>query len=356
MKRLIATLLMLIASAPSLAEDLVLASWNIQNIGWGENKHYEALGRIGADFDFIAVQEVMNREGLYGLWAALEAETGERWGKQYSHAIGRGRYREKYAFLYRKSRVLYVDGAVVFLDREDLFAREPFAARFESTDGQHRFVAATVHILYGQRKADRLPEIEALTEMWRWLEESFGEEDMLLMGDFNLRPNHQAFRPLRQVARPLTTRGATTLSTIDGRYANLYDHIWLSNESSFEILEHGIVRFPQMLGWTHEEARRHTSDHAPVFVRIASRGPFPPRTKNQHRLVAGAMDPPPFTLPGQATASEGGLRGNRNSNIYHHPDCPGYSVMAEHNRVYFATEEAARQAGMRRARNCDWPD
>jgi deoxyribonuclease-1 len=38
--------------------------------------------------------------------------------------------------------------------------------------------------------------------------------------------------------------------------------------------------------------------------------------------------------------------------IYHVPGCMHYDRVAERNRVYFKTEQAAVAAGFRRARNC----
>jgi hypothetical protein len=37
--------------------------------------------------------------------------------------------------------------------------------------------------------------------------------------------------------------------------------------------------------------------------------------------------------------------GNRNSKIYHLPDCPDYSKVSERNRVPFKTEAEAQAAG-----------
>lgn len=68
-----------------------------------------------------------------------------------------------------------------------------------------------------------------------------------------------------QEARPLITSGATTLSTHDGRYANLYDNIWVER-GGLPIGDFGIAKFPRWLGLTHTEARAKVSDHAPVFV------------------------------------------------------------------------------------------
>lgn len=67
-----------------------IASWNIQNLGWNNNKDYAALGVIGAHFDFIAVQEVMNEQGITRLRHALEAETDSSWLDTCSHLVGRG--------------------------------------------------------------------------------------------------------------------------------------------------------------------------------------------------------------------------------------------------------------------------
>ncbi len=185
-----------------------IASWNIQNLGWGEQKSYPALGLIGAHFDFIAVQEAMTREGLERFKEALEAHTGEPWEKIYSHLIGRGTYKEKYAFVWRSSAIEYIDGAVVYLDTTDRFAREPFSARFRARGNGTEFVAATVHILYGRSVSDRTPEIETLREYWDWLGETFKGSERILLGDFNLPPQHPAWAPMREVARPLITDGA----------------------------------------------------------------------------------------------------------------------------------------------------
>jgi len=49
---------------------------------------------------------------------------------------------------------------------------------------------------------------------------------------------------------------------------------------------------------------------------------------------------------------EGTIIGNRNSMIYHRPDCPDYNKVAERNRVLFRSEADAEAAGYRRAGNC----
>ena len=48
----------------------------------------------------------------------------------------------------------------------------------------------------------------------------------------------------------------------------------------------------------------------------------------------------------------GEVIGNRNSKIYHLPNCPDYNKVSERYREIFATEAAAVAAGYRKAKNC----
>lgn len=339
------------------AEDIAIASWNVRHLGHGDAKNHAAVAHVASQYDLLAVQEVMTDDGLDRVVDALETATKESWSALSSHRVGRGSYRERYAYIWRESRIDYVDGAVVYLDDSDRFAREPYAARFEAADGTSRWVMANVHILYGDSRADRVPELRALVSFWDWMHSAFPEDrSFILAGDFNLSPNDPAFGGLMQRAHPVITRGATTLSSINGRYANLYDNLFVDREHDLHLLESGIDQYPSRIGWTHKEARRHISDHAPVYIRIGADGPFPARRQ-----------PGPAPSPGRGQAletdrdsragrsSQPPLRGNRRSDIYHHPGCSGYASTAPGNRVPFESEDAAQEAGYRRARNCDWP-
>ncbi|ADC73152.1 Endonuclease/exonuclease/phosphatase (plasmid) [Thioalkalivibrio sp. K90mix] len=267
--------ILLIVLLPSAAlADLRLASWNIQHLGWNVGKDYPAVARIAAQFDFLAIQEVMNAEGIYRLRDTLEDATGAEWSVLYSDALGRNTYREKYAFLWREAAVEYVGGALTYIDEADRFAREPFSAVFRSRGTDQHFLAATVHITYGDRVADRVEEIEALRRYWDWLADVMPEYagERILFGDFNLPPHHDGWASMRAVAEPLVTEGATTLSTHDRRYANLYDNLWVPKDHTLPLGDAGILPFPVVLSevtgvyWDHEKARDRVSDHAPVYV------------------------------------------------------------------------------------------
>jgi endonuclease YncB( thermonuclease family)/methylphosphotriester-DNA--protein-cysteine methyltransferase len=70
--------------------------------------------------------------------------------------------------------------------------------------------------------------------------------------------------------------------------------------------------------------------------------------------------PPEKTTPaGDATTgtaetptATGEIIGNKNSKIYHRPDCPGYKSVSEKNQVRFKSVAEAEAAGFRVAKNC----
>ncbi|MCL7942294.1 helix-hairpin-helix domain-containing protein [Halomonas sp. ATCH28] len=254
---------------PGVAE-VILGSWNIQNLGWDNDKRYDKVAHVANHFDFLAIQELMNEVALERLEIEVEALSGESWSSMASHALGRSSYREHYAFLWRDSAVEYVDGAAVFFDSGDIFSREPYSARFRSLRSGQVFAVANVHVVYGSSLSDRLPEIEALADYWEWLGEAYHDTPRLLMGDFNLMPHHDAWDALRVLGViPAITQGATTLSATSGRYVNLYDNIW-KFKGRLNVSERGIVKFPVLFGIDHTRALDEVSDHAPVYLALGS--------------------------------------------------------------------------------------
>lgn len=61
-------------------------------------------------------------------------------------------------------------------------------------------------------------------------------------------------------------------------------------------------------------------------------------------LTGGTATPP--------SSDEPAVRGNRQSQIYHLPNCPGYARLGPASAVTFASEAEAQQAGYRKAKNC----
>lgn len=62
--------------------------------------------------------------------------------------------------------------------------------------------------------------------------------------------------------------------------------------------------------------------------------------------------PGPAAAPLGLLSTPAAIIGNRNSKVYHLASCPDFGRVAEQNRVPFASEEAAKAAGYRKAGNC----
>lgn len=261
----------LLVMLPMVAKsDIIIGSWNIQHLGWDNDKRYDKVAHVAQHFDIVAIQELMNEDALEQLTTEVEAITGEDWSSMASHAMGRSTYREHYGFLWRDSAVSYDSGAVVYIDSRDVFAREPFSAQFRSERTGQQFALANVHITYGSSVGDRLPEIEALASYWKWLEEVYPDTPRLLAGDFNLKPLHDGWEPLRALgAIPAITEGATTLGMSAGVWSNLYDNFW-ETSGELNITDRGIVRFTEMFESDHVTARSIISDHAPVWLALGN--------------------------------------------------------------------------------------
>jgi deoxyribonuclease-1 len=63
----------------------------------------------------------------------------------------------------------------------------------------------------------------------------------------------------------------------------------------------------------------------------------------------------PATPAASATVAAGAIIGNKNSKIYHRPDCPGYKNVSEKNQAVFNSVAEAEAAGYRAAKNCPTP-
>jgi endonuclease/exonuclease/phosphatase family metal-dependent hydrolase len=263
-----ATLLAVSTLLPAVASaDAIIGSWNIRHLGWNNDKAMEQVAHVAQHVDFLAIQELMDPAALSQLEQAVEGISGESWSSMASDVLGRSSYREHYGFLWRESEIEYDSGAVVFLDSGDVFAREPYSAKFTALESGQQFAAATVHVVYGDSVGDRLPEIEALADYWGWLEEVYPGTPRLLMGDFNLKPDHAGWSAMRGLgATPAITKGATTLGMSNGVWANLYDNIW--HDDMAPITAKGIIRFPDLLPGEHVTVRGSVSDHAPVWIAL----------------------------------------------------------------------------------------
>jgi len=196
--------------AKALDRNLLIATWNVRAFGdlterWasGDNdtpkRDLHALlciAEIVSRFDVVALQEV--KDNLKALRHMLRV-LGPRWGLSLTDvtkgAPGNG---ERMAFLFDTRRVLPSGLACeLVVPQEQLksigpdalerqFARTPYAVSFRAD--AKTFILVTLHVLYGERAEERVPELKAIAEwLAEWARDINGwDHNLIVLGDFNI--------------------------------------------------------------------------------------------------------------------------------------------------------------------------
>jgi hypothetical protein len=206
--------------AKVLDKNLLIATWNIRHFGrvtprWQTRptdspkrnlQDVWCIAEIVRRFDVVALVEVKrNLEALRLLMRIL----GPDWGFLVSDPIeGKPGNDERlgYVFDLRRLRPSGMVGELVIPDADlatpeavmrKQWARTPYTASFRS--GDKAFTLVTLHILWGNRPADRTPELRGAA---KWLHARAGDPDefnrnLIALGDFNIDriddPNWHAF-------------------------------------------------------------------------------------------------------------------------------------------------------------------
>jgi endonuclease/exonuclease/phosphatase family metal-dependent hydrolase len=187
--------------------ELEIASWNIKRFGQSgannEEKVSEIAGKI-SDYDIVAVQEIkdlnpgtapyilqdeIDKISEYGM--VLSNRTGTYCEEKSSSQIS-----EQYAFYYDNGTIKSLDSGHHYPNTECEFTREPFAARFVSTEYDHTFVLITLHI----DPDDAVNEIDSLSNVFEWAKFQYpDEDDFILLGDLNADCNYASSSQLDEL-------------------------------------------------------------------------------------------------------------------------------------------------------------
>lgn len=253
---LAAALAMLLSCLAVQAQELRIASYNMERLGQNR-KDYDALARVVSRYDLVAAEEVMNADGMSRLLGRL----GAAWSDSMS-AEGEGSrsYQEHFGFFF--------DGAVELVSMlgeypgHDFF-RPPFGARFRAKASGFAFTIVACHIVYGRSEKARIQEISHLGEVYRWFEDRTGRKgDTVIVGDFNDERSSD-FSSLSGFGdRDVLPGKGTTI----GKHGpdHDYDHIFVPPTMRPR------VESADVDSWTTDYAgtRLIVSDHFPVYALI----------------------------------------------------------------------------------------
>ena len=147
-------------------------------------------------------------------------------------------------------------------DEKDLFIREPFFAKFKA--GNFDFYVISIHIIWGDSISERRAEALLLDDVYLSVQNLNDENDILLMGDFNLSPDDKGFVELLEISDMVYVNGKLPTSIKD----RLYDNIWFQSNYTKEFTwGFGVMKFDEQLFENNDKkASLMVSDHRPLWA------------------------------------------------------------------------------------------
>lgn len=248
-----------------------IATFNIQV--FGETKLADpgvtaALCDIVRRFDVVAIQEV-RAQSVDMIPRFLESVNAE--GAHYHYVLGprlgRTNSKEQYAYLYNRASV-EVDPSSVYTvdDPDDLLHREPLVASFRvrGPSPNEAFTFTLVDIHTDPDEAGR--ELNVLDDVYRAVQQDGrGEDDVILLGDFNADARH--FGQLGEISQltPIVTGKATTNTLRSEQLDNI---VFTAHATTEFTGRAGVIDLVRDLNLTTQQATA-VSDHLPVWAEFS---------------------------------------------------------------------------------------
>ncbi|HVP40529.1 MAG TPA: endonuclease/exonuclease/phosphatase family protein [Candidatus Krumholzibacteriaceae bacterium] len=291
--------------------NLLIATWNIRAFGgltesWkaeekdNPKRDFHALrciAEIVSRFDVIALQEV--KGDLKSLRHMLKL-LGPEWGFILTDVTkGAAGNDERMAFVFdtRKVRISGLACELV-VPQEQLakvgpdalsrqFARTPYAVSFWSAG--KTFILVTLHVIYGEKAKERVPELKAIAEWMSDWAKTINEWDhnLIALGDFNIdRKDDELYKAFTStglfVPKDLQKLPRTIFSDPNKPDLNqFYDQIaWFMGENkvpalSLKYSQGGNFDFTKAalssLNLTKQQLSWRISDHYPLWVEFQVR-------------------------------------------------------------------------------------
>lgn len=293
-----------------LDRNILIATWNIREFGNVTKKWRAAAGEspardlyalrciaeIISRFDVVAIQEV--QDNIRGLRHLLK-KLGPEWNLALTDTTrGRRGDRERIAFVFdtRKVKMSGLACELVVPDEwlsevsEDAlrrqFARTPYAVSFRS--GDKTFILVTLHVLWGGRASDRVPELTAIA---RWLSEwasnmNAWHHNLIALGDFNIdRHGSSLYRAFTSTGLTVPTDlhrvPRTIFADVDEPLKKHYDQIaWFTAQGnvpalSLTYLGGGHYDFTDIAlrcrNLSKNQLSYRISDHYPLWAEFSAR-------------------------------------------------------------------------------------
>lgn len=224
------------------------------------------MAQIMRNFDIVAIQEVVAKDPAGAQAVARLADALNRMGFQWDYQVSDPTQspspyiRERYAFLWKPSRVTMFRRAKLDQALAKKIDREPFIATFRKRGEKDNFHIINFH----SRPYNRNPE-EEIIHFFHY-PNRFDSDRIILAGDFNLDEHHPVWKPFYQqgLKNALYDSPTTLKRKCDqGNYLNhAIDNFYYY--PGIKITNAGSVDFVKSCDQLHQA--RKISDHLPVYM------------------------------------------------------------------------------------------
>lgn len=246
-----------------------LVSWNIRHLGRTKTEDdIHQIANLLRNFDIVAIQEVVAKDPAGAQAVAKIVDELNRMGNQWDYQISdpttspSPNISERYAFLWKPSRVQIVHRAYLDKELEDICYREPFIAAFKAKGKSTPFYVVNYH----SRKYNDKPEEEII----HFIDypERLQSNRILIAGDFNLNENHAVWRPIYHKGFQNALFNQKTTLKVKCKnsdyLAHSIDNIYFT--PGIEKIQAESIDFIE--NCENLERAREISDHLPVFIQF----------------------------------------------------------------------------------------
>lgn len=241
-----------------------LLSWNIENLG--KSKSPETISYIAntiRDYDVVVIQEVVAGFGGTQAVASLVDQLdrmGSKWDYVVSNPTSSSAYKtERYAFLWKPSRVKKIDEAWLEVKYNLEIDREPFFCTFSYNNKE--FTVVNFHAITKSKQ----PETEI--KYFKNFPAEYPNLNLIFVGDFNCPQSHTVFNPWRKMNFvPAFVNQKTSLKKSCKRnvcLASEFDNIWFKT-TSVELIESKVIHFYK--DFENLDLANRVSDHIPITI------------------------------------------------------------------------------------------
>lgn len=250
------------------ATDIKLVTWNIQDLGrTKDDAEIHAMALILRDADIVAVQEVVAKDPAGAQAVARLADELNRMGAKWDYRVSDpttdpspGK-RERYAFLWKTSKLTMLGRPLLDELLADICVREPFIGKFRINENKSEFQLINFH----SRIFTDQPQIEIV--YFQQYPERLGTQSIIIAGDFNTDEDHEVFNSLyKKGFEPSIRQTGTTLKrncSGTNYQSHPIDNIYY-HAGSFTKKQSGVLDF--VGDCANLEMARRISDHLPVYL------------------------------------------------------------------------------------------